>query len=851
MASKKTCYPFILDHKPGFFLSGILYRLFKRVLFNKDMTGELRRMNSEGTVLYVIKYKGLLDYLLYHYRFRMSRLPYPKIAFDLNMSLVLPLSQLFRIFKFYAAHFFRHGCLPNPVENGFFEEAIKRGDTALLCLVDPEGFSRSFIHAQKDPLQLVLETQAQMDRPVFIVPQLILYKKTPEKENPGFSDIFFGFKDKLGVLRKIVLFFRHNRRAFIDFGEPLNLKEYLKDQPSERPLEKVTEEVRHMLLDRIDRQKRVILGPVMKSRQLLKEKVLKDTGVVEVIQGSAGKSGSAQAKKKAARYFDEISADYNITYIQFSHVVLSWLWKKMFHGIDLNHSELAMVREWAGKGPLIYIPSHKSHIDYLILNYVLYSHQLFVPRTAAGKNLSFWPVGPFFRKTGAFFIRRSFKGAKLYATVFKRYVKALLEEGHPLEFFIEGGRTRSGKLILPKIGFLSILVEAFREEYCSDLIFVPVSIVYDRVVESQAYLKEVGGGKKEKETFSQVVAARRFLKKKYGKIYIRFGEPISLKEFYAREEEIKVENEKRLAFHLIRGINEVTLVTPVGLAATAILTRHRRGFYLSELAETVAGVEEFLERHHISMAEPLSDPQKAMDETITLLTKNSVVNMLEDVDGSEAFYYVDDEKKMELAFYKNSIIHFFIRHSFLALSLLTGSENVRKDSDIVEDYQFLKGLFRYEFIFEEGTTVSREIDGVMEYFSDLLLIERNNADQGYVLTRGGFEELPHWAAFIMPFLESYWIATRYIIGEKEKKVWKRNDELKSMTYMGQRFQKLDLIDHVEAVSQANFKNAMQFIKAGGFPISEKQKEADPEGLEKLAALSQRLYDLVRYTRQPF
>ena len=413
MATNKACYPFILDYKPGFFLSGILYRLFKRVLFNQDMTDELRRMNSEGTVLYVIKYKGLLDYLLYHYRFRRSRLPYPKIAFDLNMSLVLPLSQLFRIFRFYAAHFFKHGHLPNPVENGFLEDAIKRGDTALLCLVNPEGFSRSFLHARKDPLQLVLETQGQMERPVFIVPQLILYKKTPEKENPGLLDIFFGFKDKPGVLRKIVLFFRHNRKAFIDFGEPLNLQEYLKDLSPERPMEEVTGEVRQMLLDRIDRQKRVILGPVMKSRQLIKEKVLKDSRVVEAIQGSAGKPGAAHGKKKeAARYFDEIAADYNVAYVQFSSMVLTWLWKKMFHGIDVNHSELAKVREWAGKGPLIYIPSHKSHIDYLILNYILYNHQMFVPRIAAGKNLSFWPVGPFFERRGRFLFAGVLRGPR-------------------------------------------------------------------------------------------------------------------------------------------------------------------------------------------------------------------------------------------------------------------------------------------------------------------------------------------------------------------------------------------------------------------------------------------------------
>ena len=534
--------------------------------------------------------------------------------------------------------------------------------------------------------------------------------------------------------------------------------------------------------------------------------------------------GCPREEKKATRYFDEIAADYNVAYVQFSSMVLTWLWKKMFHGIDVNHSELAKVREWAAKGPLIYIPSHKSHIDYLILNYILYNNQMFVPRIAAGKNLSFWPVGPFFRKAGAFFIRRSFKGAKVYAAVFTRYVKALIEEGHPLEFFIEGGRTRSGKLILPKIGFLSILVEAFREGYCNDLVFVPVSIVYDRVVESQSYLKEVGGGEKAKETFSQVVATRHFLKKKYGKIYIRFGEPVSLKEIYVKESEAKAKTEKRLAFRLIRAINGVTLVTPVGLAAAAILTRHRRGFYLTELAETVASIAGFLERHHIPMAESLSNPQNAMDETLALLTKNNVVSMLEDVDGSGTFYFVDEEKKMELEFYKNSIIHFFIRHAFLALSLLTGSENVKKDSDVLEDYSFLKRLFRYEFIYEGPITASQEIERTVTYFLELLFIERNPGDQGYVLTRSGFEELPQWAAFIMPFLESYWIATRCIIGEKGRKMWQRGDELKGMSSMGQRFQKMGIVDHIEAVSQPNFKNAMRFMKEEGFPFRKNRKK---------------------------
>ncbi|GAI54342.1 unnamed protein product, partial [marine sediment metagenome] len=161
---------------------------------------------------------------------------------------------------------------------------------------------------------------------------------------------------------------------------------------------------------------------------------------------------------------------------------LTWFWKKIFEGVDVDMTGLAKVREWARRGPLIYVPSHKSHIDYLVLNYVLYNYHMHTPRVTAGKNLAFWPMGQIFRKCGAFFIRRSFKREKLYSEVFQRYIKSLLEEGHPIEFFIEGGRSRNGKLMLPKTGFLSILLQAYHEGFCNDLIFVPASITYDRSI---------------------------------------------------------------------------------------------------------------------------------------------------------------------------------------------------------------------------------------------------------------------------------------------------------------------------------------------------------------------------------
>ncbi|MBW1702619.1 MAG: hypothetical protein JRJ69_04055 [Deltaproteobacteria bacterium] len=221
---KKSFYPFELDQKPGFFLTWFLYRLFKHVQFDTSMTEDLKQMHRKGTVIYAMKYRGYLDYLLYHYRFRRSRLPYPKISFDMNISLLLPLFQLIRILKYYIVFFFRQGRLPNPFQTGFFKSAIQRGTTSLLCLVDPKGFYRHFVHAEKDNLHFLLEIQKEMERPVYLIPLLVIYQKAPEKEHASLLDIFFGYKDKPGLIRKIALFFRYHRRAFIDFGRPLDLK---------------------------------------------------------------------------------------------------------------------------------------------------------------------------------------------------------------------------------------------------------------------------------------------------------------------------------------------------------------------------------------------------------------------------------------------------------------------------------------------------------------------------------------------------------------------------------------------------------------------------------------------------
>ncbi|MFC1822500.1 1-acyl-sn-glycerol-3-phosphate acyltransferase [Thermodesulfobacteriota bacterium] len=841
-------FPYVLDHKPGFFLSGFLYRLFKKVSVDENMKESLKQIQKSGTVVYAVKYRGQLDYLLYHFNFRRKRLPYPKIAFDLNMSLVLPLRQLFRVALFYLSSLFKNRRLPDPYQSGFYRDALNRRVTSMVFLVDPKGFIKYFMHAEKDRLYFLLETQQQMDHPIFLVPQLILYKKTPEKDYASLSNIFFGFKDNPGVIRKIALFFRHHRQAFIDFGQPINLKNYLENQAPERPLQEMAKELRQTLIERIDGQKRIILGPIMKSRQQLKEIVLTDSGIGRKIEKIAqgNQKRRKQLRKKADEYFDEIAADYNIAYVQAFQRGLRWFWKKLFEGIDIDETSLAKVREWARRGPLIYIPSHKSHIDYLILNYVLFVHHMHIPRIAAGKNLLFWPMGHIFRRSGAFFIRRSFQGARLYAEVFNRYVRALLEEGHPIEFFIEGGRSRNGKLVFPKIGFLSILLEAQREGFCKDLIFVPTSITYDNIMEEKSYLSEIGGGRKEKESFKQFLNARRFLRQRYGKIYVQFNEPISLTEYLANSQpQHGKEVHRRLAFHLVDAINEVTLVTPLCLIATAILTIHRRGFYLSELMETATTLIAFLKASNAPLASTLNDPPTAIKEALSLLQGRKIIDKMEDaLDREEFFYYVEEEKKIELEYYKNNNIHFFISHAFVAISLLRSSGEVSNIDGIAKDYAFLKDLLKNEFVFDEEEDVHEKILSCLNYFQKNAFIEQTGPEYNYKITKMGFDKLPIWAMLVKTFIESYWIAVRAVSHQWDKRK-KEGDMLKRMNNLGNRFLKMGVIDHSGALSQLNFKNALHHLN-GTILRSDDQSPEDPSRLEKLSELDQNLYEFSRY-----
>jgi glycerol-3-phosphate O-acyltransferase len=290
------------------------------------------------------------------------------------------------------------------------------------------------------------------------------------------------------------------------------------------------------------------------------------------------------------------------------------LFKNLFEGISIDYEGLARVKEMSINAPLVLVPCHKSHLDYLILSYIFHMNNMPCPHIAAGKNLSFWPMGTIFRGGGAFFMRRTFKGAERNSKIFSEYMKKLLSEGFNIELFIEGTRSRTGKLLPPKFGLLSILIDAYRENACEDLLFVPVFFGYDRVLEEDAYLHEVSGGEKEPESVGQIIKARRVLKKRYGKVYINFHEPMSLKAFIEEnnlpffEQNRTQHNEtcRSIGYRLINAIKTVSLATPYGIVASAILNSPKKRFSHEQLMGDIAMYMSYLNSQGIRLSETLT-----------------------------------------------------------------------------------------------------------------------------------------------------------------------------------------------------------------------------------------------------
>ena len=346
--------------------------------------------------------------------------------------------------------------------------------------------------------RLLAAARANPDLDVLIIPVAIFWGRSPEKEQGVFKLMFSDSWSVVGRLRKVFIIALHGRNTIVQFSRPVSVRQLVDEGlDDERTLRKSY----RLLRVHFRRQRNATIGPDLSHRRMLVDSILHAESIRAAVSQEATEKNISieKAADRARAYANEIAADYSYPVIRMIDRVLNWLWNKFYNGIVLNHIDTVREVAAAGNG-IVYVPCHRSHIDYLLLSYVLHRNGLVPPHIAAGVNLKLPVVGTVLRRGGAFFIRRTFRGNSLYAAVFREYVDATIAKGVPIEFFVEGGRSRSGRLLRPRPGMVSMTVRSFARAAHRPLAMIPVYLGYEKLLEGQTYLGELRGQNKKKES---------------------------------------------------------------------------------------------------------------------------------------------------------------------------------------------------------------------------------------------------------------------------------------------------------------------------------------------------------------
>ncbi len=814
----------------------------------------VKNIPDDAIIVYTTKYKSRFEFLFAHTRYRQLRLPVPQLAFDSDSYLWQPLSRIFRICLAYLDELVQRHRIQDPYRNDYYQRTLLSSGCATLSLVEKKGFYRRFVKDEIDPLGYLIEMQKKCPRPIYLVPQLMFFGKKPLPSVLSLVDTIFGTSQRPGRLRKIVTLIRYPGKIFVELSQPLNLQQWLSQSVhTDKTVDYQALQLRHQLLLQHNRHRQSITGPILKSNEELKEAILTSDRMRSFIKKHAESRRETiyTIRRQADGYLNEIAARYSPAVIRIMASVVGWIINSMFDGAVIDKAGLAKVKAMSMKGPLILIPCHKSHIDYLILSYVLYNNNMPCPHIAAGKNLSFWPLGPIFRGGGAFFLRRTFRGAVLYSRVFSAYIHKLLEEGFHIELFIEGGRSRTGKLLMPKLGLISILLEAYRNGACEDMIFVPVYIGYDRIIEEHAYVHEVEGGKKQNENLGQVIRARRFLKKRYGKIYINFHDPISTRDLLADNsvplDQMAQKNInalcRNLGWRIINAIDKQTVVTPHGLVAAAILNISRSRFTHEELLEAANAYLTFATFQNAKLADTIIlSPEGAMEYATDHYLARKLIEKTpgnKELQEEQADYTVNSAKRSLLEFYKNNCISYFVPAAFTALAILKKDAFQFNAANLHNDYLLFQDFFKYEFAFDlDRPPVHYVRKTIKSFIDDAMLMPHPTIPDSYQITSSGYRKLRLFAGFLKPYFESYRVVLHFLkTNRKENQETK--DKLKRIQSLGFQMVKNKELDLVESVSKINYTNGLSFFSTNG--ITNHENEA---GIARFETLIQTCLNLL-------
>ncbi len=512
---------------------------------------------------------------------------------------------------------------------------------------------------------------------VLLVPVTIFVGRAPDK-SAGLAKIIFAENwEVAGRTKRFFSTLINGRDTLVQFSRPISLQELTAEElgPA-RSLRKVS----RILRMHFRRVKGAGIGPDLSHRRMMMGRIIKTPSVRKAIAEKARRTGisTEKATRLARKYALEIAADYSYRFIRIASIAIGWFTRKILRGVSMHNFD--RVQNQALDNEIIYVPCHRSHLDYLLVSFLLHVNGFVAPHVAAGVNLNLPLVGPFLRGGGAFYLRRSFRSQKLYSAVFNEYVAAIIAQGVSIEYFVEGTRSRTGRLLTPKGGMLAMTVSGYLHSPVRPVTFLPVYIGYEQLMEGTTYTREMSGRSKKTEKLTDLFKVFGVLKNDYGEATVSFGRPIQLDHLLEKHdpnwrESSASGSEKvpwmnalidELGHRIMTGINRAADVNPVNLLASTLLVTPRHSLGFSEL---LAQLELY---RYLLMAGPYGGeititekaPQEIIDYAASLDLLVRIPNELGEIIA------LDGKKSVELTYFRNNAAHLFAIPSLVACCFL-------------------------------------------------------------------------------------------------------------------------------------------------------------------------------------
>lgn len=620
------------------------------------------------------------------------------------------------------------------------------------------GWSKGHVHSPEQRLQKILECLPGQS--FTLQPVSVFWGRHINRERGWFSLWFADGWRISSRLHKLLTILLHGRQCFVVFSPALKLTATSGVNVPEWICK---------LRDLARAQRSATLGPNIPDRATVVRQILRQQPLRDCLLLQAQEQGISRAKleRQARRYANEIVSDTTQSTLVLMQKLLNGFWNRFYSGIETRH--FPRLQKLALTHQILYLPCHRSHIDYLLLSYLIHENGLSVPYIAAGKNLNIPVIGRLLRGGGAFFIRRSFRDNRLYQAVLEQYLQHLIELGAPMEFFIEGGRSRTGRLLEPKLGMLSMILQAYvRLQPAKPLALVPVYIGYEKLMEGRAYLGELYGEKKKPESTLGTLRGLLSLRGSFGQVDCAIGHPLLVDDalelhepnWRLAEQGFKKSDWFRhcvdeLAHQSLQAINRAVVVNPVNLVATVLLATPRQTLPEADLLQQSRLLLSFLQQMPACEGMHLPALSTLSGELLQRLCEQDLISLNPHPLG--ALFYLRSEQNQGISYYRNNILHLLVVPSLVAAFLVNAGRVERK--------QVLK-LLHFVFPFLQAELhmpwSPSKLDDLLEQTVAVLQslgLLKHNAGQWCAPEYGDSSavQLQRFATIVQPILERYYI----------------------------------------------------------------------------------------------